>query len=83
MSKVYKINSLNTLNNSKLFKYTKEEVAIHNTERDLWLIISDKVYNFSGYAKSHPGGAQIFKDVAGKDATEVWDDVEHPKWVDS
>ena len=39
-----------------LKQYTKEEVATHNTDRDLWLIINKKVYNFSNYAKVHPGG---------------------------
>jgi cytochrome b involved in lipid metabolism len=53
-------------------------VSLHNTEKDLWLIIKDKIYNFSGYAKSHPGGASIFYDCAGKDATEAYEDSEHP-----
>jgi cytochrome b involved in lipid metabolism len=39
-----------------LKKYTRAEVAIHCTDKDLWVIINGKVYNFSGYAKSHPGG---------------------------
>ena len=55
---------------------------MHNTEKDLWLIIRDKIYNFSGYAKCHPGGASIFYDCAGKDATEAYEDSEHPAWAD-
>lgn len=57
MSRVYKQYSCGSAFKKELTKYTKAEVAIHNTERDLWVIIKDKVYNFSGYAKSHPGGA--------------------------
>lgn len=55
----------------EFLKYTRDEVSVHNTEKDLWLIIEGKIYNFSGYARSHPGGADIFFKVAGKDATEV------------
>lgn len=65
----------------ELPKYTRDEVAKHNTERDMWLIINGKVYDFSGYAKCHPGGAQIFYDVAGKDATQAWEESEHPFWA--
>jgi len=45
------------MNDKELPKYTFEEVAIHNTIRDCWLVINNKVYDFSGYADCHPGGA--------------------------
>ncbi len=61
--------------------FTRAEVAQHSSDRDLWLIISNKVYDFSGYAKCHPGGAQIFYSLAGKDATQAWHDSEHPFWA--
>lgn len=65
----------------ELKKFTVAEVAKHNTDRDLWLIIHNKVYDFSGYARCHPGGAQIFYDCAGKDASKEWDESEHPFWA--
>jgi cytochrome b involved in lipid metabolism len=58
-------------------------VALHKTEKDLWLVINDKIYDFSSYPISHPGGADIFYECAGKDATQVWEDSEHPAWADS
>lgn len=63
-------------------KFKLSEIAKHTTEKDLWCIIHGKVYDFSGYPSCHPGGAQIFYDVAGKDASKEWDESEHPFWVD-
>jgi len=62
-------------------KYSKLEVALHNTAKDCWVIINDKVYDFSGYGKSHPGGEKVFIELAGKDATEAYEDSEHPQWI--
>lgn len=36
--------------------FSKEEIAKHNKEKDLWLIINGKVYDLSKFAKIHPGG---------------------------
>jgi cytochrome b involved in lipid metabolism len=83
MSKFYKYSSFTPLTEKILTKYTLEEVALHKTEKDLWLVINDKIYDFSSYPKAHPGGADIFYECAGKDATQVWEDSEHPTWADS
>jgi cytochrome b involved in lipid metabolism len=83
MSKFNKFSSFSLTSEKILPKYTSEEVALHKTERDLWLIINDKIYDFSSYPKAHPGGAEIFYECAGNDATQVWLDSEHPAWADS
>ena len=36
------------------------EVARHTTPEDCWLIIKGKVYDVSGWAAGHPGGAVIY-----------------------
>lgn len=50
-------------------RVTREEVALHNTQNDCWIIISGKVYDITEWAPHHPGGAGIARMYAGKEAT--------------
>jgi len=56
---------------------TLQEVAKHNKNGDLWLAIRGKVYNVSAFLGEHPGGEEVLRDVAGKEATKDFDDVGH------
>ncbi|AGO14271.1 AaceriAFL223Wp [[Ashbya] aceris (nom. inval.)] len=57
--------------------YTYQEIADHNSENDLWLIINGKVYDCTKFAEEHPGGDEVLIDLAGQDATEPFADIGH------
>uniref|UniRef100_A0A7S3J182 Cytochrome b5 heme-binding domain-containing protein n=1 Tax=Euplotes harpa TaxID=151035 RepID=A0A7S3J182_9SPIT len=58
--------------------YTVEEVAKHNKNTDLWIIINGEVFDVTSFA-DHPGTIDALLDYAGKDATEAFEDQGHSK----
>ncbi|GFP54582.1 hypothetical protein ACSS6W_002406 [Trichoderma asperelloides] len=58
-------------------EYTYQDVAEHNTKKDIFVVIHDKVYDCSKFIDEHPGGEEVLLDVAGQDATEAFEDVGH------
>lgn len=59
--------------------YTSQEIGEHNTETDCWIRIRDKVYDVTKYLDIHPGGREVITDVAGEDATGIFEDIGHSK----
>lgn len=57
--------------------YTLEEIRSHNSMKDTWLIIHDKVYDITHFLEEHPGGEEVLVEQAGADATESFEDVGH------
>ncbi|KAJ8417710.1 hypothetical protein AAFF_G00225530 [Aldrovandia affinis] len=57
--------------------HTLEEIKLHNTSKDTWLIIHDKVYDITRFMEEHPGGEEVLLEQAGADATESFEDVGH------
>ncbi|KAL6800280.1 FMN-dependent dehydrogenase domain-containing protein [Trichoderma sp. SZMC 28012] len=53
------------------------EVAKHNTADSCWVILYGQVYDVTDFLSSHPGGAKVILQLAGKDATEDFDPI-HP-----
>ncbi|CAK7214993.1 hypothetical protein SBRCBS47491_002338 [Sporothrix bragantina] len=58
-------------------EYTYQDVAEHNTNKDLFMVIHDKVYDVTKFIDEHPGGEEVLLDVGGQDATEAFEDVGH------
>ena len=58
-------------------QYTIEQVSLHNTENDSWVVINGNVYDVTRYHTDHPGGQEVILDVLGRDATTYFEDVGH------
>ena len=50
-------------------RFTRADVAKHNTPQDCWIIVDDEVLDVTKFAKFHPGGAAFIHKLAGQDAT--------------
>jgi cytochrome b involved in lipid metabolism len=57
---------------------TFQELQMHNTEEDCWVVLHDAVYDLTSYAENHPGGASLVTALAGKDGTASFDAFPHP-----
>lgn len=51
---------------------SSQEIARHSTVSDCWLLISNKVYNLTGYLTAHPGGVQTISPYCGKEASQAF-----------
>ncbi|CEJ91113.1 Putative Cytochrome b5 [[Torrubiella] hemipterigena] len=58
-------------------EFTYQDVAEHNTKKDVYVVIHDKVYDCTQFIDEHPGGEEVVLDVGGQDATEAFEDVGH------
>ena len=56
---------------------TLEEVKNHNTRNSVWFVIHNKVYDVTKFMDEHPGGEEVLLEQAGKDASEIFEDVSH------
>lgn len=59
------------------------EVAKHKTASDCWMIVSNKVYDFTPYMNSHPGGSETITPYCGKDGTAVFNGKPHSAYATS
>ncbi|KAI1820910.1 inositolphosphorylceramide-B C-26 hydroxylase [Xylaria intraflava] len=53
---------------------TPSEVESHNTAKSCYVTIGPKVYDITDFLDSHPGGADLILDYAGKDVADILKD---------
>jgi cytochrome b involved in lipid metabolism len=68
---------LNKLRRSIIPFYSIEEVRMHKSISDCWVVIDNHVIDITRYLKYHPGGMEIMLEHAGTDATDHFNKVCH------
>ncbi|KAI9248255.1 FMN-dependent dehydrogenase-domain-containing protein [Phascolomyces articulosus] len=58
------------------------EVAQHDKEDDLWIILHGKVYDLTQFLPEHTGGQHVILQHAGKDATTFFDSIHSPDIIE-
>lgn len=58
-------------------QFTWQDLSTHNKDGDLFIAIRGKVYDVSEFAKRHPGGMDMLRFAAGRDATLLFE-MYHP-----
>uniref|UniRef100_A0A6P7FDA7 Cytochrome b5 n=1 Tax=Diabrotica virgifera virgifera TaxID=50390 RepID=A0A6P7FDA7_DIAVI len=59
--------------------YSIDEIAKHDGSdgNRIWIIIKKNVYDVTEYITEHPGGTDVIKEWAGKDATKEFNNIGH------
>ncbi|CAI5725741.1 unnamed protein product [Hyaloperonospora brassicae] len=62
-------------------EFSLDDVAPHNSADDCWMVLRQggirRVYDVTRFLDDHPGGPEIMVDVAGRDATDEFEDIGH------
>ncbi|EOA83079.1 uncharacterized protein SETTUDRAFT_94846 [Exserohilum turcica Et28A] len=66
---------------SQVSDFSIAEVANHGKGKNIWICIQGNVYDISKFIEEHPGGEEILRSFAGKDATEAFQDAAHSEEV--
>ncbi len=53
-------------------KLSLAEISKHNSVRNCWLLINNKVYNVTSFLSSHPGGIGTILPYCGKEASRAF-----------
>ena len=53
--------------------YTMEDISLHNSPEDCWIVLHGMVYDVTGFDTTHPGGEAILLGC-GTDATDLFEE---------
>lgn len=62
-----------------LRQISEEELKQHDSSEDCWVAFHGEVFDMTGFAATHPGGAHLIQNVAGKDGTDAFSTAHKPK----
>jgi len=63
----------------KVREVTRQELRKHRKRKDAWMALNGAVYNVTHYMDYHPGGWDELVKGAGRDATDMFNEIH--KWV--
>lgn len=63
-------------------EYTLEDVAKHNKETDVWVVVNGQVLDCTKFLADHPGGKKAIMIYAGRDASEEFNMLHKPDVVE-
>tara|TARA_B100000945_G_C20419352_1_gene616921 strand:+ start:418 stop:1800 length:1383 start_codon:yes stop_codon:yes gene_type:complete len=52
---------------------SSEQIKLHNSENDCWIIINNLVFEVSDFLNKHPGGKLVILNSGGKDVTDAFE----------
>lgn len=61
--------------------YTLEQVAKHNKDTDVWVVVNGQVLDVTSFLNEHPGGKDSIMLFAGKDASEEFNMIHKPEVI--
>jgi len=50
-----------------------DQIALHNTSSDCWVVVNNRVYDVTDFIPQHPGGPEAILPLCGKDATSAFE----------
>ncbi|KAF4434132.1 L-lactate dehydrogenase (cytochrome) [Fusarium acutatum] len=59
-----------------------DDLKQHNTANDCWIAVHSKVWDITQFINEHPGGPEVLLNLAGSDATELYNDVHAPDIIE-
>ncbi|KAJ3000998.1 hypothetical protein HDV02_000067 [Globomyces sp. JEL0801] len=57
--------------------FTAKQVEEHSLRNDCYMVIEGKVYDVTKFLEDHPGGEEVMIELAGRDATDAFDEIGH------